>query len=148
MLTELFNEPDVALWWGDPADSVTEALELSEGQSSFVIEDESGPIGFIQCFEEGDPMYHNAQIDIALQSTAQGKGLGPEAIRLLARHLIDKRGHHRLTIDPATQNERAIKAYERVGFKPVGVMRQYERSLRGEWRDGLLMDLLAGELRD
>ena len=53
------------------------------------------------------------------------------------------RGHHRLTIDPAAHNARAIKAYSRVGFKPVGVMRQYERGLDGAWHDGLLMDLLA-----
>jgi aminoglycoside 6'-N-acetyltransferase len=32
-----------------------------------------------------------------------------------------------------------------VGFKPVGVMRQYERDETG-WHDGLLMDLLTAEL--
>src|SRR5205807_1641697 len=50
--------------------------------------------------------------------------------------------------DPAAHNSRAIKAYERVGFKPVGFMRQYERGPAGEWHDGLLMDMLADELRD
>jgi aminoglycoside 6'-N-acetyltransferase len=49
-------------------------------------------------------------------------------------------------IDPAASNERAIKAYERVGFKPVGVMRSYERGPDGTFHDGLLMDLLAEEL--
>jgi aminoglycoside 6'-N-acetyltransferase len=93
-------------------------------------------------------MYRSAQIDIALQTTAQGKGLGSDAIRILARHLIEKRGHHRLTIDPAAHNLRAIKAYERVGFKPVGLMRMYERGPEGEWHDGLLMDMLAEDLRD
>jgi aminoglycoside 6'-N-acetyltransferase len=29
----------------------------------------------------------------------------------------------------------------------VGVMRAYERGDDGTWHDGLLMDLLAGELR-
>lgn len=76
----------------------------------------------------------------------QGQGFGPEAIRVLARHLLAVRGHHRLTIDPAADNTRAIKAYERVGFKPVGVMRQYERGPDGTWHDGLLMELLADEL--
>ena len=67
-------------------------------------------------------------------------GLGPEAIRLAARCLFEVRGHHRLTIDPAAENLRAIHAYERVGFRPVGVMRQYERGRDGTWHDGLLMD--------
>jgi aminoglycoside 6'-N-acetyltransferase len=35
-----------------------------------------------------------------------------------------------------------------VGFRTVGVMRQYERSADGNWHDGLLMELLAGELTD
>jgi len=64
---------------------------------------------------------------------------------VLARHLFRERGHHRLTIDPALANERAIRAYERVGFRRVGVMREYERGADGSWHDGLLMDLLARE---
>ncbi|TMF74954.1 MAG: GNAT family N-acetyltransferase, partial [Chloroflexi bacterium] len=94
------------------------------------------------------PWQGKGPIDISLRSPWQGKGLGPDAIRTLARFLIHQRGHHRLTIDPAAHNTRAIKAYERVGFKPVGLMRQYELGPSGEWHDGLLMDMLAGELRD
>jgi aminoglycoside 6'-N-acetyltransferase len=55
-------------------------------------------------------------------------------------------GHHRFSIDPAVDNERAIRAYAAVGFKPVGVMRAYERLGENAYRDGLLMDLLASEL--
>ena len=58
------------------------------------------------------------------------------------RHLFDERGHHRITIDPAAANTRAIRCYEAVGFERVGVMRQYERGDDGTWRDGLLLELL------
>ena len=34
----------------------------------------------------------------------------------------------------------------KVGFRPVGVMRRYERGPDGEWHDGLLMELLAEDL--
>ena len=102
----------------------------------------------IQSYEEDDPMYRSAAIDIAIRSDWQGRGLGTDAIRTLARYLIGERAHHRLTIDPAASNANAIKAYEQVGFKPVGRMRQYERGPDGGWHDGLLMDLLAAELRD
>jgi aminoglycoside 6'-N-acetyltransferase len=34
-----------------------------------------------------------------------------------------------------------------VGFRPVGVMRRYERGPDGSWHDGLLMDLLPEDLR-
>ena len=65
----------------------------------------------------------------------------------MAIHLIRERGHHRIVIDPASDNIAAIRCYAAVGFKPVGVMRAYEHDIDGDgWHDGLLMDLLAGDL--
>ena len=50
-------------------------------------------------------------------------------------------------IDPSADNAAAIRCYEKVGFRPVGIMRAYERDHDGTgWHDGLLMDLLADEL--
>jgi aminoglycoside 6'-N-acetyltransferase len=144
----LFSEPEVARWWGDPARAVEEATTPVESEAHFVIEVGGERAGFIQWTEEDEPMYRHAAIDIALGARWQGRGLGPEAIRVLARHLFGARGHHRLTIDPAAHNQHAIVAYRRVGFRPVGVMRRYERGPDGEWHDGLLMDLLAEELVD
>jgi aminoglycoside 6'-N-acetyltransferase len=91
-------------------------------------------------------MYRSAGIDLYLTTPRHGQGLGREAVRILARHLIEERGHHRLTIDPAADNAPAIRAYEKVGFRPVGVMRSYERGPDGTFHDGVLMELLAGEL--
>jgi aminoglycoside 6'-N-acetyltransferase len=67
---------------------------------------------------------------------------------VLVRHLIFERGHHRLTIDPAADNLAAIRAYERVGFRRVGIMRKYELGPDGSWHDGLLMDMLAEDFQD
>lgn len=67
-------------------------------------------------------------------------------MRTAARYLIDQRGHHRLIIDPGVGNEPAIRAYGKVGFKPVGVMREYQIMRDGRRIDSLLMDLLAREL--
>ena len=64
----------------------------------------------------------------------------------MVRHLIDELGHHRITIDPAATNTAAIRAYQKVGFSRVGIMRRSERDADGEdWHDSLLMELLAGE---
>ena len=49
-------------------------------------------------------------------------------------------------IDPAADNERAIRCYEKAGFRRVGIMREHWLDPDGAWRDGLLMDLLASEL--
>ena len=51
-----------------------------------------------------------------------------------------------LFVDPALENVAAVRCYEKVGFRPVGVMRESERSPEGVWRDALLMELLAREL--
>jgi aminoglycoside 6'-N-acetyltransferase len=147
-LRDILAQPEVARWWdtADPESAGDEWL-LEDGDSvGFAIELEGTVIGSIQYAEENEPGYRHAGIDLFLDTDHRGRGLGPDAIRALARYLIDVRGHHRLTIDPSAANERAIHAYRRVGFRPVGVMRQYERAPDGTWHDGLLMDLLAGEL--
>lgn len=89
--------------------------------------------------------YRHASVDIFLRGELQGRGLGRETLSLLIRWLIDERGHHRITIDPAAHNERASRCYEAVGFRRVGLMRKYERGRDGAWHDGMLMDLLAEE---
>ena len=64
-------------------------------------------------------------------------------MRTLVRHLLVDRGHHRLVIDPAADNEPAIRCYAAAGFRPVGVMRRYEQGPDGSWHDGLLMELVV-----
>ncbi len=111
---------------------------------AIVVDD--GVAGMIQYFEEDDEEFRHASIDLFLGAQYQGRGLGTDAVRTLAGHLIRDRGHHRLTIDPAAHNARAIRCYEKVGFKRVGIMREYWLDADGVWRNGLLLDLLAGEL--
>ena len=142
--------PEVRRWWRGGTDLVAEVTrELTETDTGkLVIEHEGRTVGLIQWHAEQDPDYRHAGIDIYLDPSVHGRGLGSDAIRTLARHLFEDHGHHRITIDPAASNAAAIRCYEKVGFRPVGVMRQYERDIDGTWHDGLLMDLLADELTD
>jgi RimJ/RimL family protein N-acetyltransferase/pimeloyl-ACP methyl ester carboxylesterase len=145
-VAQIQAEPGVARWWGPPDEA--ELRRQAEGRDeakAFAIERESELVGLIQYHEENEPDFRHAGIDLFLAERAQGSGLGPDAVRALARYLFDERGHHRLTIDPAADNAAAIRAYEKVGFRTVGVLREYWRSPEGAWRDGLLMDLLARE---
>ena len=147
-LATILAEPDVARWWGtfDLDRVVAELIGGDPEESPFVIEHDGEIVGYIQAVEEDEPDFRQAGIDLFLRTDAQGRGLGPDAIRTLAIELIDARGHHRLTIDPVADNVRAIAAYAKLGFRPVGVMRQYQRMTDGRWADALLMDLLADEL--
>ncbi len=146
-LREILAEEGVARWWnpGGVDHALDDWLDMPEG-SVFAIELDGRVVGSIEYDEEETPDYRHAGIDIFVDDKHQGRGLGPDAIRTLARYLFDVRGHHRLTIDPSAANERAIRAYRRVGFQTVGVMRRYERGPDGTWHDGLLMDMLRGEL--
>jgi aminoglycoside 6'-N-acetyltransferase len=147
-LAAIQAEPAVARWW--PPDTDKELYEMLFQPETdvvpWVIEHDGRVVGFIQDWEVTDLQYRHAGIDLFLSSAEQGQGLGPDAIRTLAAHLIDDRGHHRLTIDPVATNERAIRAYSRVGFRAVGRMRAYQRTADGGWEDGLLMEMLAQEL--
>ncbi len=140
-LTRMLAEPEVARWWGRyDAAKVRDELPIS-----FAAVVDGAVQGWLQAHEETEPDYRHVAFDIALATALHGRGYGREALRLAIRHFIE-RGHHRFTIDPAADNERAIRAYEAVGFKPVGVLRKADRAPDGRWRDSLMMDLLAEEL--
>ena len=145
-LTAILHEPEVAARWGG-FDEGEVAEQFVGDDEQFVVTLDGEVIGAVQYSEEEDPMYRHAGIDIFLTASRHGQGFGTDALRALAGYLFDERGHHRLSIDPAADNHAAIRAYERVGFRRIGVMRAYERGPDGTWHDGLLMDLLAGELR-
>ena len=146
-VAQIQAQPAVLRWWGPPdLEDLRRKADGSADEKAFVIETDGEPIGLIEYHEENEPDFRHAGIDLYLADDHQGRGLGTDAIRTLARYLIEGRGHHRLTIDPAADNRPAIRAYQKVGFRPVGILRQYWRAPDGTWHDGLLMDLLAPEL--
>jgi aminoglycoside 6'-N-acetyltransferase len=142
-LRRILATPEVMRWWDEPE----ERFPFEDPDSTrLTIVVDGAVAGMIQYSEELDPKYRHASIDIFLDPALRGRGVGTEAVRRVVRQLIEERGHHRITIDPAVDNTAAIRSYEKVGFRPVGVMRKYERDLRdGTWHDGLLMELLADE---
>ena len=141
-LGSILSEPDVVRWWG-PFEPETAFDEL---ESSFVIVVGDEVVGWLLFEEEDWWQYPSVSFDIALTTRLHGRGYGQETLRVAIRWFIG-RGHHRFTIDPSTDNERAIRTYAAIGFRPVGVLRSYERR-DGAWHDGLLMDLLADEFVD
>jgi RimJ/RimL family protein N-acetyltransferase len=144
-LRRIHLTPEVMRWWDAPA----EGFPWDEPDCTRQTVEVGGRVaGLIDYWEEPDPKYRRAEIDMFLDPAFHGRGLGTEVMRRVVRELVNERGHHRITIDPAAANEAAIRCYEKVGFKRVGVLRDYERDVGGEsWHDGVLMELLAGEER-
>jgi len=137
-------DPETGPRWS--TDEATMLRWLTDEELQLLIVEVDGEAVGIMDFEEvSEPEYFSAGMDIGLLSCCVGRGIGTEALRLLAAWLIDVRGHHRLTIDPAADNARAIRAYEKLGYRAIGIARCYERGPDGTYHDNLLMDLLADE---
>ena len=149
-LAAIRRTPEVYARWRGGEDLEAETRDdLADGDSVvYAILLDGRVVGSIQYSQENEPDYRHASIDIYLDPSVRGRGLGTDAVRTLARYLVTVGGHHRITIDPAVDNEAAIRSYAKVGFRPVGVMRRYERDADGTWHDNLLMDLLADELTE
>jgi aminoglycoside 6'-N-acetyltransferase len=136
-LKAIRDEPGVIEWWGEqtaewPGDDPT--------VEEWVVELEGEPIGFVQFFEEPDEDYRYADVDILLSTRVHGQGLGTDAMRTIMRHLIERRGHHRITLTTWPHNARAIHMYEKLGFRQVGITRLSERRDDGRWHDELLLE--------
>ncbi|MCU1352072.1 MAG: aminoglycoside 6-adenylyltransferase [Acidimicrobiales bacterium] len=147
-LAEIRRTPEVHRHWRGGEDMVAAvAADLAEHDSTAsAIELDGRVVGWIQWQAEEEPDYRHASIDLYVDPAVHGRGVGTDALRTLARHLFVDHGHHRIEIDPAADNAAAIRCYTKVGFRPVGILRQHERGADGAWHDSLLMDLLAEEL--
>jgi aminoglycoside 6'-N-acetyltransferase len=140
-LALILQEKAVAEWWG-PNDEASLREEVGDKDvTAFAIVLDDQPVGMVEISEEEEPGYRHAELDIFLASAHQGRGIGADALRQALRHVFGERGHHRAIIIPAAANAGAIRCYEKVGFKPVGIFRRADRG-----RDSLAMDMLAEEL--
>lgn len=76
-----------------------------------------------------------------------GRGLGTEATRLMLKHAFERLGLHRVGLTVFSYNTRAIRAYEKAGFRVEGRLR--DAILRdGRHFDEVQMGILAGEWLD
>ena len=139
LLSEWLNRPHVAEWWGDAPVSSSAVREKYlpriRGPSSVspnlaILHDE--PVGFIQSYvaaEQGDGWWPDESdpgvigIDQFLaDADSLGKGLGTEMVSQFARALFADRSVSRIQLDPKPTNLRAIRCYEKAGFRKHGVI--------------------------
>lgn len=141
-LRALHSTPEVARWWDLPEPGFP--MDDEPETTRFTIRHADEIAGLIQYGEENEPKYRAASMDIFLGPAFHGRGIGTRAIRMVLDILINERGHHRVTIDPAAHNHAAIRCYEKAGFRRVGIIRLAERDSDGNgWHDALLMELVV-----
>ncbi len=142
-LLAILSEPEVSRWWvGYTAERIRS--EILESGHALVMEIESRTAGAIFLYPEDDPEYLHVVIHLFLGADWYGHRYGAEALTILIGHLATV-GHHRFTLDPNVNNAPAIRSYERLGFRRVGILRQYQLRPDGTHEDGLLMDLVLSD---
>ena len=106
-------DPDVARYWDGETFTHAEMEErLAQADvEAWIVEEDDEPVGYLQVHAEG--------LDMFLVPAARGRGLGPDAARAMARHLIDEHRRVRVTVDPYVWNEGAVRAWQRAGFVEV-----------------------------
>lgn len=113
------GQEQVYRWWGGAPVPLEEVLAKYTGGrlpqvAVYVIEAAGRAVGLIQAWQDD-----GCGLDMFLAAGEQGRGVGPVAARVLAEDLT-ARGWRHLVVDPAVDNVRAVRAWERAGFVPTG----------------------------
>jgi len=119
-----------------------------------IIEYNNKPVGFLQYYvlTEKDKQYYKIDeiinvygMDIFIGETEYwNKGLGTEVFTLVIAQLFNVNKAKKIVIDPEAWNERAIKCYEKSGFRKIKILKEAERH-KGINRDCWLMEITREE---
>lgn len=94
-----------------------------------------------------DPEYPTTIMHIFLGARFRGKRIGEESLALaIGREFAA--GITRVTLDPNVHNTGAIRSYERLGFRAIGVLRDYQVRPGGALEDALFMDMTRSDFPD
>jgi RimJ/RimL family protein N-acetyltransferase len=93
-----------------------------------------------------EPIDRHATLGIVIgRKDCWGRGFGTEAVSLLCHHAFETLNLHKVCLSTYAGNERALRAYARVGFQVEG-RRRAQVFVEGRWLDEIVLGLLAGEL--
>ncbi len=158
LLTRWENDLALSVLSGDPARPTTEEAMLAEYEREwvraradavrFAIYLRAGwrPIG-IADLRHIDLSHRTAEFGMSIgERDCLGQGYGTEATRLVLDYAFTALGLHNVWLSVFSFNTRAIRAYERAGFRRIGQRREAHR-VGGRVYDEILMDCLATEFR-
>jgi aminoglycoside 6'-N-acetyltransferase len=121
LLVAWHADPDVSRYWDDETKTRDEVLaDLQRADvDAYIVEFGGEPIGYVQAWWDDDAPRRGG-IDMFLVPSARGRGYGPDAARALTESLLAS-GWARVTVDPYTWNEPAVRAWRRAGFVDVEI---------------------------
>ena len=150
LLERWLHAPHMRAWWGEPEEELGFIRDMVEGRDTtrpYLIALDGEPVGYIQAWFIG---HHQNQtwiedhpwlaelpaetvgVDLSIGEPSHlSRGIGPAALAAFVRRLRAE-GHRTIIIDPDPANRRAVRAYEKAGFRPL-------RDLAGVPDDTLIM---------
>ena len=129
--------PHVAEWWGEPDAELDYIRDMIDGRDTtrpFIFSVDEEPVGYIQYWFVGH--HQNATwiadhpwlaelpadavgVDLSIGNPDKlAQGIGSGALRTFAEQLVQQ-GHRTVVIDPDPSNARAVRAYEKAGFRAI-----------------------------
>jgi len=130
LLHEWLGRPHVAEWW-QPTPTLAELTEDYDDPTAstraFIASAAGEPVGFIQAYvalgsgngwweEESDPGVRGIDQFLA-RPEHLGHGLGTSMVRTFVAQLFLDAAVTRVQTDPCPENARAIRCYEKAGFR-------------------------------
>jgi RimJ/RimL family protein N-acetyltransferase len=109
-----------------------------------VVKDGDRPIGEAGLLRMFKPWHTTDLTMIIGEKDAWGKGYGTEAIRLLLDYTFQELNFHRVAVGVVGFNERALRFYEKIGFKKEGIQRD-GYYIEGKYSDFIMMSILREE---
>jgi aminoglycoside 6'-N-acetyltransferase len=150
------ESPHMREWWGEPETELGYIRDMIEGRDTtrpFIFSADGEPLGYIQYWFIGD--YQNATriadhpwlaelpasaigVDLSIgDANKLSQGVGSAALHAFAKHLV-RQGFRTIVIDPDPANRRAVRAYEKAGFRAIP-------QLLGRTGDTLIMQYESNE---
>lgn len=138
-LEHWFSMPHVLEWWEDSHETLE---DIKSGEyfkeydvSSFIAAIDGQPIAYIQAWKPSANDEYPWQADLPKDARGidlfigppeyLGKGIGPQIISAFIKKLRNE-GAGSIFIDPDPNNSRAVRAYEKLGFKKIGFVKDVD----------------------
>lgn len=134
-LSTMFSEEEIEERFFTPKRDCGRFIILNEDQK---------PIGTTGYRDVNIPARSAILFIVIGESEYWDQGYGTDAFKVLIDYLFYQWNFQRLSLDLWDGNHRALKAYEKLGFKVEGRLRQ-ARFVLGEYHDAILMGLLRDE---
>jgi aminoglycoside 6'-N-acetyltransferase len=127
-------------------------LNRTSGVVGCIVLYEGREIGYLQYYpideEEREKYGYNQSIEV-IYGTDQfigepeywNRGVGTMIINTMKRYLIESVSVDRLVMDPMVWNERAIKCYEKCGYRKIKILPHHELH-EGVWHDSWLVEYI------